>query len=318
MEEQATDVREEPAQGHPGRARHLQRRRAPARPAEHGHGARARALSILSVGGGTGDGGGITTALSAIAKRAQGHVRQADPRGHRDDERRLSDHRPRATPTPSLPRTRRRPRPRRRRSRSTPSPSARRAASSTVAGPAGRRPLRPGRHGAHRVRERWPDRSPRRRARQLASIYDQIGRDVGFVVQTRELTAAFAGAALLVALLAAAGAWSGRSAWSDPGDRVAGASDRSRRTGSAGGQPAGHLGAGHRPGDHVALGDVAAERRGSAGSVASSPRPRPRPRARGCAPGRRSSARSRRARVVEQVGDEAAVDLELVQRQARR
>jgi Ca-activated chloride channel family protein len=41
---------------------------------------------------------------------------------------------------------------------------------------------------------------------QLASIYDQIGRDVGFVDQTRELTAAFAGAALLLALLAAAGA----------------------------------------------------------------------------------------------------------------
>jgi Ca-activated chloride channel homolog len=41
---------------------------------------------------------------------------------------------------------------------------------------------------------------------QLASIYDQIGRDVGFVTQTRELTAAFAGAALLAALLAAAGA----------------------------------------------------------------------------------------------------------------
>ena len=41
---------------------------------------------------------------------------------------------------------------------------------------------------------------------QLGSIYDQIGRDVGFVTQTRELTAAFAGAALLVALLAAAGA----------------------------------------------------------------------------------------------------------------
>jgi Ca-activated chloride channel family protein len=41
---------------------------------------------------------------------------------------------------------------------------------------------------------------------QLGSIYDQIGRDVGFVTQTRELTSAFAGAALLVALLAAAGA----------------------------------------------------------------------------------------------------------------
>ena len=42
--------------------------------------------------------------------------------------------------------------------------------------------------------------------RSSASIYDQIGRDVGFVTQTRELTAAFAGAALLLALLAAAGA----------------------------------------------------------------------------------------------------------------
>jgi Ca-activated chloride channel homolog len=41
---------------------------------------------------------------------------------------------------------------------------------------------------------------------QLASIYDQIGRDVGFIDQTRELTAAFAGVALLLALLAAAGA----------------------------------------------------------------------------------------------------------------
>jgi Ca-activated chloride channel family protein len=49
---------------------------------------------------------------------------------------------------------------------------------------------------------------------QLASIYDQIGRDVGFVTQTRELTAAFAGAALLLALLAAAGAlvWTQRLA----------------------------------------------------------------------------------------------------------
>ena len=41
---------------------------------------------------------------------------------------------------------------------------------------------------------------------QLGSIYDQIGRDVGFVTQTRELTAAFAGVALLMALLAAAAA----------------------------------------------------------------------------------------------------------------
>ncbi len=41
---------------------------------------------------------------------------------------------------------------------------------------------------------------------QLGSIYDQIGRDVGFVTQTRELTAAFAGAALLLALCAAAAA----------------------------------------------------------------------------------------------------------------
>jgi Ca-activated chloride channel homolog len=39
---------------------------------------------------------------------------------------------------------------------------------------------------------------------ELGSIYDQIGRDVGFVTQTRELTALFAGAALLVALMAAA------------------------------------------------------------------------------------------------------------------
>jgi Ca-activated chloride channel homolog len=43
-------------------------------------------------------------------------------------------------------------------------------------------------------------------ADQLASIYDRIGRDVAYVVQTRELTAAFAGAALVVAVLAAAGA----------------------------------------------------------------------------------------------------------------
>jgi Ca-activated chloride channel family protein len=41
---------------------------------------------------------------------------------------------------------------------------------------------------------------------QLGSIYDQIGRDVGFTTQTRELTAAFAGVALLMALFAAAAA----------------------------------------------------------------------------------------------------------------
>ena len=43
-------------------------------------------------------------------------------------------------------------------------------------------------------------------ADQLGSIYDRIGRDVAYVVRTRELTAAFAGAALVVAVLAAAGA----------------------------------------------------------------------------------------------------------------
>jgi Ca-activated chloride channel homolog len=43
-------------------------------------------------------------------------------------------------------------------------------------------------------------------ADQLGSIYDQIGRDVAYTVQTRDLTAAFAGAALLAAVLAAAGA----------------------------------------------------------------------------------------------------------------
>jgi Ca-activated chloride channel homolog len=43
-------------------------------------------------------------------------------------------------------------------------------------------------------------------AGQLASIYDKIGRDVAYVVRTRELTAAFAGAALVAACLAAAGA----------------------------------------------------------------------------------------------------------------
>lgn len=41
---------------------------------------------------------------------------------------------------------------------------------------------------------------------QLASIYDQIRRDVAYVTQTRELTAAFAGGALLLAVLAAGGA----------------------------------------------------------------------------------------------------------------
>jgi Ca-activated chloride channel family protein len=39
---------------------------------------------------------------------------------------------------------------------------------------------------------------------QLGSIYHQIGREVGYVVHTRELTAAFAGLALFVALLGAA------------------------------------------------------------------------------------------------------------------
>jgi Ca-activated chloride channel family protein len=43
-------------------------------------------------------------------------------------------------------------------------------------------------------------------AGQLASIYDRIGRDVAYVVRTRELTAAFTGAALVIAVLAAAGA----------------------------------------------------------------------------------------------------------------
>jgi Ca-activated chloride channel family protein len=42
-------------------------------------------------------------------------------------------------------------------------------------------------------------------ADQLGSIYAQIGRDVAYTVQTRDLTAAFAGVALLTALLAAAG-----------------------------------------------------------------------------------------------------------------
>lgn len=43
-------------------------------------------------------------------------------------------------------------------------------------------------------------------ADQLGSIYDQIGRDVAYTVQLRDLTAAFAGVALMVAVLAAAGA----------------------------------------------------------------------------------------------------------------
>lgn len=43
-------------------------------------------------------------------------------------------------------------------------------------------------------------------ADQLESIYTQIGRDVAYTVQTRDLTAAFAGVALLTAVLAAAGA----------------------------------------------------------------------------------------------------------------
>jgi Ca-activated chloride channel family protein len=41
---------------------------------------------------------------------------------------------------------------------------------------------------------------------QLGSIYAQIGRDVAYTVQTRDLTAAFAGFALLTAVLGAAGA----------------------------------------------------------------------------------------------------------------
>jgi Ca-activated chloride channel family protein len=43
-------------------------------------------------------------------------------------------------------------------------------------------------------------------ADQLASIYLQIGRDVAYTVETRDLTAAFVGLALLIAVLAAAGA----------------------------------------------------------------------------------------------------------------
>lgn len=43
-------------------------------------------------------------------------------------------------------------------------------------------------------------------ADELGSIYTQIGRDVAYTVQTRDLTAAFAGVALLLAVLAAAGA----------------------------------------------------------------------------------------------------------------
>lgn len=41
---------------------------------------------------------------------------------------------------------------------------------------------------------------------QLSSIYDQIRHDVAYVTETREMTAAFAGAALLLAVLAAGGA----------------------------------------------------------------------------------------------------------------
>ncbi len=43
-------------------------------------------------------------------------------------------------------------------------------------------------------------------ADQLGSIYTEIGRDVAYTVQTRDLTVVFAGVALLTALLAAAGA----------------------------------------------------------------------------------------------------------------
>ena len=43
-------------------------------------------------------------------------------------------------------------------------------------------------------------------ADQLGSIYSEIGRDVAYTVQTRDLTALFAGVALLTAVLAAAGA----------------------------------------------------------------------------------------------------------------
>src|SRR5262249_4522922 len=43
-------------------------------------------------------------------------------------------------------------------------------------------------------------------ADQPAPSYDRIGRDVAYVVTARDLPAAFAGAALVVALLAAAGA----------------------------------------------------------------------------------------------------------------
>ncbi|MFL6080615.1 MAG: VWA domain-containing protein [Ornithinibacter sp.] len=43
-------------------------------------------------------------------------------------------------------------------------------------------------------------------ADQLGSIYTEIGRDVAYTVQTRDLTAVFAGVALLMAVLAAAGA----------------------------------------------------------------------------------------------------------------
>jgi Ca-activated chloride channel family protein len=43
-------------------------------------------------------------------------------------------------------------------------------------------------------------------ASELGSIYDQIGRDVGFTTETKDLTPVFAGIALLIAVLAAAGA----------------------------------------------------------------------------------------------------------------
>jgi len=49
-------------------------------------------------------------------------------------------------------------------------------------------------------------------ADELSSIYDRIGRDVAYTVQTRDLTAAFVGVGLVLAVLAAAGAlrWSQR------------------------------------------------------------------------------------------------------------
>lgn len=43
-------------------------------------------------------------------------------------------------------------------------------------------------------------------ASQWGSIYDQIGRDVGFTTETKDRTASFVGVALLIALMAAAGA----------------------------------------------------------------------------------------------------------------